>query len=653
MASTTQSKAQYTAGTANADRIDLSSRGTQTQLIAGGNGNDVLIGGTGNDKINGGAGQDTIRGGRGADTLTGGAGADRFVFSKADLAGTANLTGAALDRIVDFQGAGVAGGDTLVFEGFAADASVVEIGSRGALHTYEIQENGTAVGRLNVVHAGDLMVSVDVVGASASTTIPLPPVPLPPVVVAPPVEPKPPVVVAPPAETGESARASATPTHTIKANNAVKALSGTAGHDDIWGWDKGNAVLKGGAGDDTYHIWQSSDQVVEAPSGGVDTVIVAWRDYILPDNVENLIFSNAKSGTGNGLNNMLTGDGGAQTLNGKAGNDILTGRGGADTFVIAKGEGSDIITDFTSGVDKVRLEGVSLHSFSELKTAAKQVGSDTVIALGGGETLTLDNFSVTNLKAKDFALPADPSHPGMTLSFAEEFNGLSASATGNGTVWKSSLGIGSQDRTLGSNNEAQYYTDKSVGLNPFSISNGVLSITAAPDHDGNPLGLAYTSGVLTTAKSFAQTYGYFEMRAELPAGQGMWPAFWLLNADGTWPAELDVLEFLGHDKDTAYATAHSSIGGHTLTSFPVKTDDLTEGFHTFGVDWQKDTLEWYIDGAKVAEMATPRDMHKPMYMLVNLAVGDTGSWPGKYDASMPTTQLNVDYVHAWANDAIH
>ncbi|KQP82896.1 hypothetical protein ASF57_12245 [Methylobacterium sp. Leaf117] len=335
---------------------------------------------------------------------------------------------------------------------------------------------------------------------------------------------------------------------------------------------------------------------------------------------------------------MITGDGGAQTLNGKAGNDILTGRGGADIFVIAKGEGSDIITDFASGVDKVRMEGVNLHSFAELKMAASQVGSDTVIALGGGETLTLQNVALTNLKAGDFALPADPSHPGMTLSFADEFNTLSASANGQGTVWKSALGVGtSQDRTLGSNHEAQYYSDSSVGTNPFSVSNGVLSITAAPDHDGNPLGLAYTSGVLTTAKSFAQTYGYFEMRAELPAGQGMWPAFWLLNADGTWPAELDVLEFLGHDKDTAYATAHSSIGGHTLTSMPVQTEDLTEGFHTFGVNWQKDTLEWYIDGAKVAETATPADMHKPMYMVVNLAVGDTGSWPGKYDASMPTT----------------
>ncbi|WP_082507957.1 family 16 glycosylhydrolase, partial [Methylobacterium sp. Leaf113] len=597
--------------------------------------------------INGGAGNDIITGGLGVDLLTGGAGADRFVFSKADLAGTAGLTGTALDRITDFEGAGAAGGDTLVFRGFAADANVVEIARQGTLHTYEIREHGTAVGRFTAAHANGTLKSGDFVFEASAET---------PVVAAPPVLSKPPVVVAPPvlaapsAETGEAARASATPTHTIKANNAVKALSGTAGHDDIWGWDKGGAVLTGGTGDDTYHIWQSSDQVVEAPGGGVDTVIIAWRDYTLSANVENLIFSNAKSGTGNGLNNMITGDGGAQTLNGKAGNDILTGRGGADTFIIAKGEGSDIITDFASGVDKVRMEGVNLHGFSELKLAAKQVGSDTVIALGGGETLTLQNVALTNLKAGDFALPADPSHPGMKLSFADEFNTLSASANGKGTVWKSALGIGNEYRTLEANSEAQYYSDKSVGTNPFSVSDGVLTITAAPDHDGNPLGLAYTSGVLTTAKSFAQTYGYFEMRAELPAGQGMWPAFWLMNAANNGRTELDVMELLGHDTDTAYVSAHSKIGGHTLTSFPVQTEDLTEGFHTFGVDWQKDTLKWYIDGAKVAEMATPRDMNEPMYMLVNLAVGDTGSWPGKYDASMPTAQMNVDYVRVWAND---
>ncbi|WP_200941001.1 hypothetical protein [Methylobacterium sp. Leaf113] len=65
------SRSQYTAGTASADRIDVSSRGTRSQLIAGRDGDDIIIGASGNDTINGGGGDDTITGGLGVDTLTG------------------------------------------------------------------------------------------------------------------------------------------------------------------------------------------------------------------------------------------------------------------------------------------------------------------------------------------------------------------------------------------------------------------------------------------------------------------------------------------------------------------------------------------------------------------------------------------------------
>jgi beta-glucanase (GH16 family) len=74
--------------------------------------------------------------------------------------------------------------------------------------------------------------------------------------------------------------------------------------------------------------------------------------------------------------------------------------------------------------------------------------------------------------------------------------------------------------------------------------------------------------------------------------------------------------------NTAVVTAHSaSTGNHTLVSTAVATADLSDGFHTYGVNWQPDVIEWYIDGTKVAGTATPADMHKPMYILANLAVG--------------------------------
>ena len=64
-------------------------------------------------------------------------------------------------------------------------------------------------------------------------------------------------------------------------------------------------------------------------------------------------------------------------------------------------------------------------------------------------------------------------------------------------------------------------------------------------------------------------------------------------------------------------------------------------------NWRADTITWLIDGNEVAQAATPADMHQPMYMLLNLGVGDAGSWPGAYDPAKPTGHLLIDYVRVW------
>jgi hypothetical protein len=153
---------------------------------------------------------------------------------------------------------------------------------------------------------------------------------------------------------------------------------------------------------------------------------------------------------------------------------------------------------------------------------------------------------------------------------------------------------------------------------------------------------------LETAHSFSQTYGYFEMRAELPAGQGLWPAFWLLPANGTWPPELDVMEMLGNEPNRVYQTAHSgATGTHTMVSSSAVVSDTSAAFHTYGVDWEPDLITWYVDGQQVFQSATPADMNQPMYMIANLAVG--GDWPGSPDGStaFPAT-MQIDYIRAYA-----
>jgi beta-glucanase (GH16 family) len=229
----------------------------------------------------------------------------------------------------------------------------------------------------------------------------------------------------------------------------------------------------------------------------------------------------------------------------------------------------------------------------------------------------------------------------LTATFDDEFNSFSASPDGSSGLWQTT--VGNNNRTLGSNGEEEYYSDSSVGTNPFSIQNGVLDISASPG--SNALGLPYNSGAINTQHSFSQLYGYFEIDAKLPAGQGLWPAFWLLPASGAWPPELDVFEVLGNDPSTLYFSTHSTVQATQGTTLSVA--NVSAGFNLYGVMWGPNTVDLYINNVEVASMPTPADMNVPMYMLANLAVG--GYWPGDPDSStqFPANML-IDYVRAYA-----
>src|SRR5262249_51264715 len=142
-----------------------------------------------------------------------------------------------------------------------------------------------------------------------------------------------------------------------------------------------------------------------------------------------------------------------------------------------------------------------------------------------------------------------------------------------------------------------------LGINPFWIRNGILTITAQPtdpalgQYFGNVGDLPYTSGLLTTNGTFAQTYGYWEIRAQVPSGDGLWPAFWLLPTNYYWPPEIDIMEVLGKDPSTVY---NGFVGVNEGFSQATQIDDLSTGLHTFGFAWTPSTMTWYVDGLQTA-----------------------------------------------------
>ncbi|MBX2837999.1 MAG: glycoside hydrolase family 16 protein [Gammaproteobacteria bacterium] len=247
-----------------------------------------------------------------------------------------------------------------------------------------------------------------------------------------------------------------------------------------------------------------------------------------------------------------------------------------------------------------------------------------------------------------------------TLSFEEPFDALSLWGPNNPEGrWKTSY-IWPRETII--NNELQFYVDPNIhGANPFSITEGVLNITASrtPSELTEKFGLEqdYISGVLTTEKGFSQQYGRFEAQLKLPKGKGLWSAFWLLPSFDQWPEgiailpEIDVMEHLGHEPSTFHTTLHTNQSGE-LKSYPYDNTvkaDLTQDFHLYSVIWTPKDVTWYIDKEKVAHHPTPDDFTRPVHFLLNLAVG--GDWPGNPDRTtqFPAT-YSIDYVRAFTDN---
>ncbi len=284
-------------------------------------------------------------------------------------------------------------------------------------------------------------------------------------------------------------------------------------------------------------------------------------------------------------------------------------------------------------------------------------------------TLLLFGAIIGTIQAAEAQSKGAPlNRDGLVTTFSDDFAKFSWYAEdlpnvppGGGT-WRTNFGYaGVQDinsRTLASDGEMQIYVDRGFrgtatepfGINPFHITRTGLEISAdrAPDSIRPSIwNYQYTSGLMTTQPSFSQLYGVFEIRARVPKGKGLWPAFWLLPANRSWPPEIDVFEILGNDPTVLHTNAHSKASGkHTDAPSVIHIPDASADFHTYAVDWEADEIAWYFDGVEVARKPTPADMHTPMYMLANLGVG--GYWPGSPDAftAFPAI-LAIQWIRAY------
>lgn len=210
-----------------------------------------------------------------------------------------------------------------------------------------------------------------------------------------------------------------------------------------------------------------------------------------------------------------------------------------------------------------------------------------MVALGGCMFLPPEDNSIVDMD-------------GRTLVWSDEFNGTSDAP--DSSKWTYDLGAGGWG-----NQEDQTYTD--TRTNSF-VSNGTLKIKAVKSNG------SWTSARLKTQGLYSYKYGYIEARIKLPAGTGMWPAFWMLgdNIDTVgWPkcGEIDVMEYspgeVGMYK--VFGTVHypDNSGAHLYTSLGQLIDSsVVSAFHTYGVKWDSTSLTLYIDGKKVGTTYTKK-----------------------------------------------
>ncbi len=214
------------------------------------------------------------------------------------------------------------------------------------------------------------------------------------------------------------------------------------------------------------------------------------------------------------------------------------------------------------------------------------------------------------------------------------------------------------------NSELQEYT--TTEENVFT-RDGKLVLKAIKTKDENDKDY-YTSGKIKGQNLSDFMYGKVVASAKVPEGQGLWPAIWMMPTDeehyGIWPkcGEIDIMEVLGHQTDTAYGTLHyGEPHGEQQGTYKLEGGDtFASDFHEYSVEWEPGEMRWYIDGNLYHtvndwfsavdgedDKPYPAPFDQTFYVQMNLAVG--GTWPGNPDAStdFDKAEFEIDYVRVY------
>lgn len=257
----------------------------------------------------------------------------------------------------------------------------------------------------------------------------------------------------------------------------------------------------------------------------------------------------------------------------------------------------------------------------------------------------------SNLPTDNAGYVSATTYSGYSLSWSDEFS----ASTLNQNTWNYEIGNGSNGW---GNQELEYYTNSTK--NAF-LSSGNLIIEARKEPIG---GFEYSSARITTQNKKTFKYGRIDIRAKLPVGKGIWPAFWMLGSNIStvgWPAcgEIDIMELVGSNPNTVVGSIHwlNISGTHSSKniSYSLLTEDFSQKFHVFSLIWKNDSLQWLVDdklffSAGLSSISPfPIAFNSNQFFIFNVAVG--GLWPGAPPSTTNFPQrMFVDYVRVFVEN---
>ena len=250
------------------------------------------------------------------------------------------------------------------------------------------------------------------------------------------------------------------------------------------------------------------------------------------------------------------------------------------------------------------------------------------------------SISASGASGTQAGYTGDPG-PGWALTWSDDFT--SQSSLKDWTTITGGNGWGDKD--------LQYYDPSGVALAP----SGGLVLTANKGGNGQQCwygACTYTTGRMQTKGTFSQEYGLFEAKIKLPAGKGIWPAFWMEGANidtAGWPGagEIDVVEISNKTPGLVSGYLHAPDESYGARKY-LTAQELSGGYHVFGVDWTASGMTWLLDGKPYGHVSAYPGwpFNQPFFLILDVNVG--GGWPGSPDASTQfPAEMNVAWVRVY------